>query len=238
MLKSHYESTALRAALINQYSGCRAKAFGALVLNWPAGGLNPYAVQNALRAGARIIWMPTRDSKNSLAFGNMPGDFFNRPGITILDQEGRLLPVVYDIMDAVKSADAALATGHLSPHESILLCREGRRRGVRMILTHPEFPRTRVAPDVQKELASLGVYIEKCWFNVAHNGISIEEIAQTIRLIGLDHAYLSTDRGQKGQPSAVSELLTFCEKLAALGFTTAEIHALAHTVPGRIVNQI
>lgn len=80
MLKSHYESTALRAELINRYSGCKAKAYGGLCLNCPAGGLNVYAVKNALRAGAKIVWMPTRDAKNSLVFGNMEGDFFDRQG--------------------------------------------------------------------------------------------------------------------------------------------------------------
>lgn len=45
MLKSHYESTALRAELINRYSGCKAKAYGGLCLNCPAGGLNVYAVK-------------------------------------------------------------------------------------------------------------------------------------------------------------------------------------------------
>ena len=78
MLKSHYESTALRAELINRYSGCKAKAYGGLCLNCPAGGLNVYAVKNALRAGAKIVWMPTRDAKNSLVFGNMEGDFFDK----------------------------------------------------------------------------------------------------------------------------------------------------------------
>ena len=100
MLKSHYESTALRAELINRYSGCKAKAYGGLCLNCPAGGLNVYAVKNALRAGAKIVWMPTRDAKNSLVFGNMEGDFFDRRGITILEQDGTLKECVYDIMDA------------------------------------------------------------------------------------------------------------------------------------------
>ena len=83
MLKSHYEPTALRAELINRHSGCKAQVYGGLALNWPVGGLNIYAVENALRAGARIIWMPTRDAQNSLRFGNMEGDFFRRPGISV-----------------------------------------------------------------------------------------------------------------------------------------------------------
>lgn len=173
MLKSHYEPTAIRAALVNLYSNCKTRAYGAVVLNWPVGGLNIYAVENALRVGARIVWMPTRDSANSLAFGDMEGDFFNRRGITILEEDGRLKPVVYDIMDAVKKQGASLATGHLSPRESIFLCREGRSRGVRMILTHPEFCRTVISADLQEEMADLGVIIEKNWLNVAAGMVTI-----------------------------------------------------------------
>ena len=41
MIKAHYGCTAARAALINRVSGCHARAFGGLALNWPTGGLNP-----------------------------------------------------------------------------------------------------------------------------------------------------------------------------------------------------
>ena len=84
MLKSHYESTIARAILANIHCASCTKAYGGLVLNWPVGGLNPYAVENAMKRGCRIVWMPTRDAKNSLCSGNMPGDFFDRSGISIL----------------------------------------------------------------------------------------------------------------------------------------------------------
>lgn len=236
MLKSHYEPTALRAALINQYSGCQAKAYGGLTLNWPVGGLNVYAVENALKVGAKIIWMPTRDAENSLRFGNMEGDFFRRPGISVLDEQGKLKRCVYEIMDAVKKHGAVLATGHISPRESVILCREGRSRGVRMILTHPEFPRTFVPPEVQKELADLGVLIEKNWFNIAQGRVTAEEMAATIRLVGSGRAYIATDRGQKGQPTPVSEFRRFIQALLQAGLTEFQIRDLAQLVPKSIVD--
>ena len=107
LIKTHYGCTADRAAVVNLKSGCRARAYGALALNWPTGGLNPYAVENCLHQGGILIWMPTRDAKHCLTYGNMPGDFFSRPGITILDEKGNLLPVVYDIMDIVKKYGAS-----------------------------------------------------------------------------------------------------------------------------------
>lgn len=236
MLKSHYESTALRAEFINRYSGCRTKAYGGLVLNCPAGGLNVYAVINALKAGAKIIWMPTRDSENSLRFGNMDGDFFDRSGISILDERGHLQERVYDILDAVKEKGAFLATGHISPEESILLCREGRGRGVNMILTHPDFPRTLVDIDMQVELADLGVYIEKTWFNIALGGVSIKKTAEDIRRIGSGRVYIATDRGQKDMPSPTMEMKRFITGLLDEGVSEAQIRDLVQKVPERIVN--
>ena len=49
MLKSHYESTIARAILANIHCASCTKAYGGLVLNWPVGGLNPYAVENAMK---------------------------------------------------------------------------------------------------------------------------------------------------------------------------------------------
>ena len=62
-----------------------------------------------------------------------------------------------------------------------------------MILTHPEFPRTRIGRDDQAELAKLGVVIEKNWFNLAQKSVMPEEMAETIRTVGSGHVYLATD---------------------------------------------
>ena len=57
LLKNHYEPTGARAILANRRGeGFRAKAYGAAVLNWPLGGLNPYAVHSALKMGAHVIF--------------------------------------------------------------------------------------------------------------------------------------------------------------------------------------
>lgn len=236
LLKSHYESTAIRAELINRHSNCKTKAYGGISLNWPAGGLNVYAAENALKVGAKIIWMPTRDSANSLRYGNMEGDFFKRKGIDILDENGELKEAVFEILDTVKKYGAALATGHLSPEESILLCRAGRSRGVRMILTHPEFPRTKIPAQVQEELAEEGVLIEKDWLNVVQGAVSIEEMAQTIRRVGSGRTFIATDRGQRGAPHPTLELHRFICALLEQGMTDSQIRDMVYNVPKSIVD--
>jgi hypothetical protein len=237
LLKSHYEPTATRAELINSYSNCKAKAYGGLVLNWPVGGLNPYAVANSIKNGAKIIWMPTRDSLNSLSFGNMSGDFFDRPGITILDEQGKLKPVVYEIMDLVKENDRFLATGHLSPKESLILCRASAERKVPMILTHPEFPRTKISGEGQKELADMGVLIEKNWFNIWQGAVTPEEMAHNIRTAGVSRVYIATDRGQKGCPLPADDYGEFIAMLLEQGFTDEEIKLMTCTVPKEIIHE-
>lgn len=235
MLKSHYEPTAARAAIANAHCGSEAVAFGAVVLNCPVGGLNPYAVENALKRDAKIIWMPTRDTKNFLCAGDIPGDFFSREGITALDDEGSLKPVVLEIMDIVKKYDAALATGHLSLEESVLLCREGIRKGVRMVLTHPEFERTVVDPVIQKELAYAGVFIEKCWYNIAEGDCTAQEMAEHIRFVSAEHCFLSTHRGQKGRETPVEAMKMFVSVLMEQGIAREEISVMLRDNPRRIL---
>lgn len=238
MLKSHYEPTAARAQLVNQHSSSTAVAYGGVVLNWPVGGLNPYAVENALKRDAKIVWMPTRDSKNSLYAGDMPGDFFSRHGLTILDEDGALKPVVFEIMDIVKKYNAALATGHLSPEESVLLCREGVRRGIRMVLTHPEFNRTIVDAQTQRELASAGVWVEKCWYNIAEGNCTAQEMAEHIRIVGAERCFLCTDRGQGNREHPTEAMLRFISALLGQGISEEEIAAMVRDVPVKVLGLV
>ena len=62
ILKSHYTSTAERAAVVRGVVPGIA-VLGALVLNRAIGGMNPLAVEIAAREGARVVWMPTTDSQ-------------------------------------------------------------------------------------------------------------------------------------------------------------------------------
>ena len=238
LLKNHYEPTGARAILANrQGAGFRAKAYGAAVLNWPLGGLNPYAVYSALQMGAKIIFMPTRDAANCLCHGDMPGDFFSRPGISLLDEQGRLCREVYEIFELVRDHGALMATGHISPQESMFVCREGRRMGVGMILTHPEWDRTTMDAADQAELAQLGVYIEKCWYNIAEGNCSAQAMADHIRIVGPEHCFLSTDRGQSGRETPVEGMLRFIQTLLDCGIAQTDIVQMLQITPAEMLNQ-
>lgn len=231
MIKNHYESTAARAALVNKRSGLQTRAYGGLALNWPAGGLNPYAVESALKLGASFIWMPTRDAANCLRYGDMPGDFFTRPGITVLDDSGKLVPAFYEVLEVVRKYDAVLATGHLSVQESVAVCRASRASGVRTVLTHPEWKRTLVPQEIQTELADMGVLIERNWANVEDGDCTSAQMIEHIRAVGPERTFLATDRGQARKEPPVEGMLRFIELLLVNDFTEKEIKTMVCHVP-------
>ncbi|MGF6906361.1 DUF6282 family protein [Fusobacterium sp. PH5-44] len=230
MIKNHYEPTGSRAMLMNSSGKYTTKAYGGIALNWPVGGLNSYAVESALNLGSSIVWMPTRDSYNCLLHGDMEGDFFKRPGIKIINDQSKLLPEIYDIFDIVLKYNACLATGHISPEESIILCKEARKHNIKTILTHPEWERTIINKDVQMELASIGVKIEKCWYNIMEKNCTEEYMMSTIKEIGSENIYVSTDRGQVGKSHPAEAMENFIKVLMKNGFTDKEIKNLTSCV--------
>ena len=236
LIKNHYESTAARAALVNHRSPEGSTvAYGAVVLNYPAGGLNPYAVYSAMQMGAKFVYMATRDAKNCLTQGGMAGNFYEAEGVTVLDDAGELLPAVFEIMDVVKKYDGILCTGHISTEESIILCRAGAARGVRMALTHPEFILTIVPAEIQRELADLGIFIEKCWYNIGDGSCTAQEMVDHIRTVGVAQCFLSTDRGQAGLESPVEGMSMFIEALMECGITEDEIKTMLCVNPRRVL---
>jgi len=228
VIKNHYEPTAGRAFITNKYSNSETTAYGSIALNYPEGGLNPYAVDSALNLGARYVWLPTHDSAQSMRFPRMSWEFFDKPcGLTVLDEQGKLKKEVYEIFEIVKFYHAALATGHLSPEESVAVCTAALKEQVKIILTHPDWNKTKVPLEVQKDLADKGVIIEKLWFNVVGNYISLEDMLASIRTLGSEHVYIATDMALSGFTRAVDGYCDFIYQLIKAGFTDKEIHQMS-----------
>lgn len=83
-------------------------------------------------------------------------------------------------------------------------------------------------------MASLGVVIEKNWVNIAEQSVSIKKMAKNIRMAGVEHTYIATDRGQKGFERPVEGMKRFLCALLDTGFTKEELVTMTHTVPSCI----
>lgn len=224
LLKSHLGSTAERAYLVNQVQPGIHVA-GGLVLNDSIGGLNPAAVDVFLRLGARCVWMPTQSSSNHKQRKGKPG-----PGISVLDELGKVVPVVHEICALIAAADAVLATGHLSVAETLALVPVARSMGVKRILvTHAELDDVSMPAAVQVELGRVGCFIEHSLICIhpAGGSVNFGEIARNIRATGPGSCVITTDYGQPDNPFPAQGLVDFVDRLLRAGFTETDIRQMA-----------
>jgi len=228
LLKSHHTLTADRATIAEKHVG-RVRVFGGLALNQAVGGLNPAAVEAALALGARQIWMPTLDAANHRrAKGGGDG------GITILDETGALLPVVFDILSLIAEQDVILGTGHLSVGEIQALVRAARKSSVkRILITHPELPLVAMPISVQQELAGFDVFFERCLIvtTPGEGGLPLSAIARAVRQVGPETTVMATDFGQAENPPPVEGMRRYVAEMMGLGFDQKEIDRMTRVNP-------
>ena len=93
----------------------------------------------------------------------MEGDFFNREGITIFDSDGNLKSSFFELLQVIKKYNAVLATGHISIEESLIVCQEATKFGVKTVLTHPDWKRTKFPLETQKKYQIWEFLLEKVW---------------------------------------------------------------------------
>ncbi|MGH3049676.1 MAG: DUF6282 family protein, partial [Gaiellaceae bacterium] len=91
LLKAHEGATYDGAAVLDRLSAS-VRVLGGIVLNRYVGGVNPAAVEAALRLGGRCIWFPTMDADaHARVFGStgaypaQRGGIESATGIRILD---------------------------------------------------------------------------------------------------------------------------------------------------------
>ena len=245
MIKNHFESTVGRAALANRMvEGTRI--FGGLVLNGFAGGLNPLAVETALRLGARQIWMPTVDATaHAVAFGQTGGFLHQksglklpRPGISVLDADGRLKPETKIIVELVKEADAILGTGHLNREEIFALADFALAFGLKkLLITHPEFNPPALSIEDQKRLAAKGAFLELCGGNLypIPGGGRIDDYRRIVGEAGARFIILSSDAGQPRKSLPAEVLRIFGQCLLEKGVSQAEIDLMTKENPARLL---
>lgn len=233
LIKNHYCPTYLTAAALDEmFPGVRV--FGGLVLNTSCGGLNPEAVRNALRMGAREIWMPTVSALQHLRFFHAPG---NTLFVPLFDDRGYPAPGLEEILDLIAHSGAILGTGHISPKESLALVSLARQAGVRRILvTHPEFEAVNMDLDTQVRLADMGASFERCCHAVyTRQQYPLALVARQIKCVGVQSTVLASDMGQLGYPEPAHALMHFCESLMRFGLTEDDIRTMVCTNPARLL---
>jgi len=223
VLKNHFIPTAPIAFLVGrEVPGIQI--FGGLALNSQVGGINPAAVEQMARLPGRygrIVWMPTMDAR-----------------LVPVERDGKLLPEVLEVFKIMAREKLALATGHATPPNTLLLIREARKMGIdRVIVTHPV---NSMSLEQQQEAAKMGAYLEYCYgttLEYAGKGRrTLAEFAKLMKALGAEHCIMSSDLGNAVNPVHPAGLKSYIAGLLEQGITQQEIDVMLRRNPARLLD--
>jgi hypothetical protein len=245
VLKSHVALTADRAWLARRHVP-GIKAFGGVALNSAAGGINPDAVKFMARMQGgfgRIVWLPTFDADHHVKhFKDAPS------GVRVVDDAGKLLPAVREVMKICAAQKLILATGHASAEQVLELVAAAKDMGVeRILVTHAQFEVVNLSEEQMKKVASMGAKLELCSMGAlsgpnailpaqkAWRYVSPEETAARVKAVGAQHFVLGTDLGQTGHPTPADGYTAWINGLLRNGLTVDQIKQAGRETPGKLL---
>jgi len=256
VIKDHHSETASKATIVRGFVP-EIETYGGVVLNYAVGGLNPFAVDAAINYGAKITYMPTTDSLNHMKHFGIEGatyaqyhkvvsgrklSYRGRGGITILTEQGELVPEMEEILNLIAEADIAIATSHLSADEDKVLVAEARKVGVdKIIITHANYWILELDVEKQVELAKKGAYIELAYATMlpydekGGTTASMTGHVETINKVGAEHCILSSDLGQPMNIAPVEGLRAFYATLMEKGISKEDVKTMACTNPKNLL---
>jgi hypothetical protein len=235
VLKNHWSETASIAYLVRKYGAQGIEVFGAVTLDTPVGGLNPQAVRymaDVTGGWGRIVWLPTHDSEHEVTFNEE-----QRPSVRV-SREGVLLPELLEILDLVAEHGLALATGHVTPEETLMILAEARKRGTtRLIVTHPlldpQF--TFMSIPQLRQAAELGGAIEITAGSLWRDGPGRARVLEALRTIGPASFFVASDSGLVGTPNHTDALVMAARVLRQNGFDEPALEVMFKDNPARLL---
>lgn len=256
VLKSHYESTVARAFYANQ-AVPDIKLFGGIALNSYVGGLNPSAVEAALVAGGKEVWMPGIDSAHHVeVFGSVgsyeiegkvvgPRQLLSQKkkaagGIRVMEK-GKLKEEAVNVVRLVSRHDAFFTSGHLYKEEIFELARLANKERAKMLIDHPFFEApgfTYDEIDQLKELTKLGAYIGffSAMIFPADLATNIKGDKKCIEELGPEHCVIASDTGSAPYPIPNEALRTYAQNLFDIGMPLEHLEIMMIKNPRKLLS--
>ncbi len=226
-VKCHFEGTAVRAHLVNQMVP-DFTMYGGITLNYPVGGINPTAVHACLAVGGKVVWMPSGHScyhaEITGTLGGWGNDFMRlqnpvgAEGITVLDDDGKLIDEAHEVIRLVAQTSSLLATSHLSPREILAVIDEAATVGARVLVNHVMY-----MPDCDyafiEEVVRRGAKVEVCSVLVSGfwDRLKLENVVQIVERVGAENVVLASDGGGIQTPSPHESLRVLLDNLLLRG---------------------
>lgn len=220
VIKTHLGSTVERAYLANKYMekvyGGKTgfQLYGGIVLNECVGGINPKAVENALKLGGKVVWLPTQSAKNHLIKMNQSCE-----NCVEVVRDGKIVPELKTVFSLIRQYNAVLGTAHISPREAMIVTEEAKKAGIdKIVITHPEWWVCDWTMEEQKRIVKdYDVILERCYRQNLGGGqykSNLPSNLETINEIGYKNIMIDTDGGQVENPHwefAMAECIEYLE---------------------------
>ncbi|MCP5233471.1 DUF6282 family protein [Cognatazoarcus halotolerans] len=216
------------SAPVAQFANARSpggpRFWGGVVLDRPAGGMNPSAVTVCGSRGGKFVWMPTVDALHHRRINAQSAD----GAVRLLDDDGNLLPEVCEVLDAARAWDMVIGTGHIGPVEAERLVDAALAHGIRKILSnHPLL--LRFSLETIRRMAGRGVFIEHCYVPNHPKPFDVSRIVEAIHEVGLGQSLIA-DFGVFGRDANVADAL------AVHGLDAPTLRALTTATPARVLS--
>lgn len=245
-IKCHEFGTFFRAQIAQKYAvkGDTFKVYGSVTMNENVGGLNPVAVESAIKAGAKIVYFPTFSARHQhdiwtgdivyphYAEEILSGacDTYSAQGITVFDEEGNLLPQVYEVLELVRDGNVAIASGHLSNREALAVFSAAKDMGVtKMIFQHIDWRTSEMSLPMQRLFAEMGVKLEKSFYEFDPDR-SLKSFGRNVG-IGPENYLMSSDQGMFPALRALRGYACNVQEHLNGGVAPDDLRIMLHDVP-------
>jgi Family of unknown function (DUF6282) len=249
VLKSHMWPTVGRAYLLRQLAP-EIDIIPSITLNTIVGGFNPISVQSAGEQGARVLFMPTWSAANDLERGGFSThisrylpkikELLPSKGLRVTSASGAVLPEVKECLAVAAEYHMLICTAHISPRESIALADCAKAYGIsEIIFSHPDSNSVGATKEEIREMFSLGAAHEFCvnGFFPRSQRISPKKMIEIVNEVGADHAIITTDYFDEGEPSGAEMLRILVSTLLSMGMAPEALRKMVYDNPRRLLGK-
>lgn len=240
VIKTHLGNTTARAIMANRYNQIvhgdnDFTMFGSVTLNRCVGGINPATVENALKLGAKVVWLPTQSARRHLEMMKQPTD----KAVDVV-RDGKVVPELLDVFQLIKDHNAVLGTAHVSPEDAFIVVEAARKAGVeKVVVTHPEWWIVGMSVEDQIRLVKdYDVILERCFAQNMGGGkykSNLPDNLEIIRTVGYKNVMTDTDGGQTENPNWEIAMEQYLQYLADNGIPMDQIRYMSHTLPCKLL---
>ena len=240
VIKTHLGYTANRAYLVNRYNQIvhgdnDFTMFGSVTLNRCVGGINPVAVENALKLGAKVVWLPTQSARRHLEMMKKSTD----DAVDVV-RDGKVVPELLDVFQLIKDHNAVLGTAHVSPEDAFVVTEAARKAGVeKVVITHPEWWIVGMSVEDQIRLVKdYDIILERCYAQNMGGGKYKSNLAdnlEIIKTVGYQNVMVDTDGGQTENPHWELALEEYMQYLVDHGIPEEQVYHMTRTIPAKLL---